>query len=907
MFAIYTIFYYLAWLKLQNMYKKIITFCGSYGFMASLLVIYSVAIGCATFLESAFDAVSIKELIYTSWWFIAIQTLLILNFIMIASKQRLWKQQKYGTLLLHYGFVVILIGAITTHIFGSESMLNVREGEKNNLSLSSDTYITIEVKHGDNKQKIVEKAIYGELVKHKFSHIFDIEGKPLLVEYRSYMGSSTGGLLNIEILYNQERQKLSIEGGKYQFQPAMSVTIDNIDISVSYGSQIVELPFSVELVDFNLERYPGSSSPSSYSSDVIIDYKGEHKETKIFMNNIAYVGSYRIYQTSYDKDEKGTILTVNHDLIGTIISYLGYIMMALGFILAMFHKGSRFNTLKRRLKEISTAIILFTIIGVSSAEAAEVSPERIRRSVAPKEVAEEVSKLLVQNPNGRVEPFGSYALKMVRKLHRSSDYHGMSPTQVMIGIITNQNEWSQTPLIYVSNDQLLEELGVKSGKYITYADVFNSEGNYKLESKVEAIYAKSQSEQNKYEKEILKLDEKINIFYALLRGGMLPLFPIKDDPQSKWLSMGDDLSLLPDSRDSLLASKIIPWLGMEIAKKDYKKANEIAGMIKTFQQSKADSDHLINSTKIDAELFYNSINIFKQSAISYLALGFILLVLLLTMLLKGSGKRSNLAVKLLCVGLIVAFIWHTFGIGLRWYISGRAPWTNSYESMVYVAWSALLTGIIFMRRSTVTLAISSIMAGAVIMISQLNLLDPEITPLVPVLKSYWLMFHVASITASYGFFGVGALIGIAVMIVIAITSKDKFKTKIEELSIINEMALTIGLVLLSIGIFIGAVWANESWGRYWGWDPKESWALITMIIYAFVLHARFIPSLRGKFIFNAMSIFAFYTVLMTFFGVNYYLSGMHSYGKVDSIAPMAFMIPTVVIMALTLWAARKSD
>lgn len=888
------------------MYKKIIKFCGSYGFMAALLVVYAFVIGCATFLESSFDAISIKELIYTSWWFIAIQILMIINFILIASHRSLWKQRKYGTLLLHYGFVVILIGAMTTHLFGEESMLSVREGERNNLSLSSDTYITVKVKNGDNEQIIREKAIYGELVKNNFSLLFDVNGKPLLVEYRSYMGTSADGMLNMEILYDGERQKLSVEGGKYQYQPAMAVNIKGVDVSVSYGSQIVELPFSVELIDFNLERYPGSSSPSSYSSDVIINYNGAKEKTKIFMNNIAYVGSYRIYQTSYDKDEQGTILTVNNDLVGTIISYFGYLMMAIGFVLAIFHKGSRFNYLNKRLREISTIIVLSAAISTASASA-NVSPDRIRRSVAPKEVADEVSKLLVQNPNGRVEPFGSYALKMVRKLHRSADYHGISPTQVMIGIVTNQNEWSQTPLLYVANSQLLEELGVKDEKYITYADVFDSQGNYKLEERVESIYAKNQSEQNKYEKEILKLDEKINILYALLGGNMLPMFPIKDDPQSKWLSMSDNLALFPDGRDSLLASKIIPWLGMEIAKKDYKKAIEIAGMIKTFQQSKADSNHLISEKKINAELFYNSINIFKQSAICYLALGSILLIVLLTMLLKGGGRKSHLLVKLLCVGLIIAFLWHTFGIGLRWYISGRAPWTNSYESMVYVAWSALLTGIVFMRRSSVAPAIAAIMAGAVIMISQLNLLDPEITPLVPVLKSYWLMFHVASITASYGFFGVGALLGIAVMIVIAITPKDKFKTKIEELSIINEMALTIGLVLLSIGIFIGAVWANESWGRYWGWDPKESWALITMIIYAFVLHARFIPSLRGKFIFNAMSIFAFYTVLMTFFGVNYYLSGMHSYGKVDAIAPMAFMIPTFVIIILTLLAARKSD
>ncbi|MEG1935476.1 MAG: cytochrome c biogenesis protein ResB, partial [Rikenellaceae bacterium] len=466
---------------------------------------------------------------------------------------------------------------IITHLFGEESMLQVREGEKNNIALSSQTYVSITVKNGNDEQKIVEKAIYGALIKNKFSHLFDISGKPLLVQYRSFMGSDAAGLLNIEVFYDGESQKLSVEGGKYQHQPAMVVNIKGVEVQVSYGSNLISLPFSVELIDFTLERYPGSSSPSSYSSSVVIDYNGKREKTKIFMNNIAYTGSYRIYQTSYDKDEKGTILTINKDLTGTIISYLGYLLLTIGLIASIFHKGSRMNYLRRRLKEISTmsVLLLLTFTTVAASAADQQSTERIRRSIAPKELAVDMSKLLIQNPNGRVEPMGSYALKILRKLHRSSDFLGMSPTQVMIGLITNQAQWSTAALLYVSNDQLLKEIGVHSGSYIAYADLFDQNGNYILEEKVNTIYAKSQSEQNKYEKEILKLDEKINILYALFQGKMLPMFPIKDHPQSKWISMGDDLTVFTDNRDSLLASKIIPWLAMEISKKDYKKAGEI--------------------------------------------------------------------------------------------------------------------------------------------------------------------------------------------------------------------------------------------------------------------------------------------------------------------------------------------
>ena len=249
--------------------------------------------------------------------------------------------------------------------------------------------------------------------------------------------------------------------------------------------------------------------------------------------------------------------------------------------------------------------------------------------------------------------------------------------------------------------------------------------------------------------------------------------------------------------------------------------------------------------------------------------------------------------------IVSVFLWQCAGLGLRWYISGRAPWTNAYESMVYVGWTTVLAGLIFARRSRLALALATLMGGVILFVSNLNWLDPQITPLVPVLKSYWLMIHVSVITASYGFFGIAAVTGLASLIAM-IAGRPR-----HDLRIIGELSMLIGLVLLAAGIFLGAVWANESWGRYWGWDPKETWALITLLVYTFVTHSRHIPRLSNDFAFSAMSLAAIASVLMTFFGVNYYLSGLHSYGGSGEVAFAPAAAGTVIAAVLILWAGIR--
>ena len=311
--------------------------------------------------------------------------------------------------------------------------------------------------------------------------------------------------------------------------------------------------------------------------------------------------------------------------------------------------------------------------------------------------------------------------------------------------------------------------------------------------------------------------------------------------------------------------------------------------------------------RIKAELFMNKFKPFQHLVPLYLLVGFILLTLAIWHIIK---PRFNLTwpVRIGMAILIVGFFVQTVGLGLRWYIAGHAPWSNGYESMLYIAWATLLAGFIFSKKSPITLAATAILSGLILFVAHLNWLDPEITNLVPVLKSYWLMIHVAVITASYGFLGLGALLGFITLWLYIIRHGENridIEYSIRELTHINEMSLIFGLALLTVGNFLGGVWANESWGRYWGWDPKETWALVTILVYAVVVHIRFVKSMRGIFAFNVASLLAFSSVIMTYFGVNYYLSGMHSYAKGDPVPIPTFVYYVIGVVVVTIVLAYR--
>ncbi|MEG0462658.1 cytochrome c biogenesis protein CcsA [Bacteroides sp.] len=665
-------------------------------------------------------------------------------------------------------------------------------------------------------------------------------------------------------------------------------------------SQTAVLPFQIKLNDFKLMRYPGSQSPSAYESHVVITGTDGQRAEVISMNNVVQQDGYRLYQSSFDKDEQGTVLTVNHDTVGSTITYTGYFILLIGILWILLGRSSRFAMLNRQLKELtdkhSKAMIwmLFALCSAPALSAATVNPSVAAPTDAPQTVinadhAREYGKLLVQCASGRIEPVDTYATKLLRKLYRDDTYRGLSGTQVILGIIANPEQWQNEPLIRLGNEEIHTLLGgATSGKYVTFHSLFDEEGNYKLTLPLQKLYERPSAQRTKLEKDLVKLDERVNIFYALQQGEMMNILPLKDDAAHKWYSPGEDLSAF-SGRDSLFAAKIFGWYVQELVEAqhtgNYAPAKEVIGMINTYQHAQAHQS-LINEGRIRAELCYNRLNLFAHASKAYLMSGLVLLILLIFGILYPQQRKWRLA-GYFFIGLpVLVFLAHTAGIGMRWYISGQAPWSNAYESMIYVAWASALGGLLFIRRSPITLSLATILAGVILFVANLNSMDPEITPLVPVLQSYWLMIHVAVITASYGFFGISFLIGSLTIGTLAFSKRlQALEPKLQELRIINEMCITIGLCLLTAGTFIGAIWANESWGRYWGWDPKETWALITMIVYALVLHARLVKRFRTMLAFSVLSVYALSSVLMTYFGVNYYLAGLHSYGSTE--APVA--------------------
>jgi cytochrome c-type biogenesis protein CcsB len=343
-------------------------------------------------------------------------------------------------------------------------------------------------------------------------------------------------------------------------------------------------------------------------------------------------------------------------------------------------------------------------------------------------------------------------------------------------------------------------------------------------------------------------------------------------------------------------------------------ANELVAELATYQH-RTGSDIVPSQAKLDFEILLNKSNVFDRLGKYYGLLGLTFLILFFV-----SVFNHNLDMKWplrIALGLMIAcFLMHTAGLGIRWYVSGRAPWSNGYESMIYIGWTTTLAGLIFARKSLGGLTATAILASTILMVAHLSYLDPEITPLVPVLRSYWLTIHVSLEAGSYGFLMLGAIIGILNLLLITfLTERNRTRVMrtVKELSWISEMTLIGGLFMISVGTYLGGVWANESWGRYWGWDAKETWALVTILVYAFILHMRFIPGLRGFFAFNVASLFGFASVMMTYFGVNYYLSGLHSYAAGDPVPiPASVYITAASFLVLSLialwrWKVHKGN
>jgi len=728
-------------------------------------------------------------------------------------------------------------------------------------------------------------------------------------------GQAIQNALSLEVSSQGAQEMITLLGGKGVTNDPKQVRVGNLDFYLQFGSLPIELPFALRLNDFIAEKYPGTeSSYSSFMSKITVEDETTF-DYDIYMNHVLDHKGYRFFQASFSPDEKGTVLSVNHDWWGTYLTYAGYIMLYLSMIGIFFIGKTRFKDLSRSLDKINlkkqgltVLLMLLSLYGLKGYSQSSIHAQQsaidfdsiITSDAFPVEHAEKFGTLIIQDAGGRMKPANTFSSELLRKVSKSDTYQGLNSDQVLLSIMNNPAVWYNVPMIYLKrgNDSLRAILGLDtSRKYAPLLSFFDAEGNYKITTQLEEAYRAAVP--NQFQKDFIEIDKRVNLMYSALEGKIMRFFPVPNEENNKWVSYPELAEAGFTGKDSLYVRNILPlyFQSLRLAQqdKDYSQAENLLESIHGFQK-KFGAQVLPSEQKIKAEILYNKYDIFKKLFSWYLYAGVLFFILLLLQIFKSNQLISWL-VKGFKILLLFLFILHTGGLAARWFISGHAPWSDAYESMIYVAWATQFFGLVFGRKSALTMASTAFVAGMILMIAHWNWMDPAIANLQPVLDSYWLMIHVAVIVGSYGPFALGMIIGVVALLLMVIASpqnKQKIKLQIKELTIINELALTVGLIMLTIGNFLGGMWANESWGRYWGWDPKETWALISIMVYAFVIHMRLIPGLRGPWIFNLMSVVAFASILMTYFGVNFYLVGLHSYASGDKIITPNFVYYSVV-------------
>ena len=776
---------------------------------------------------------------------------------------------------------------------------------------------------GDSTQSLELRSLYQI---PGFQFVFPeppLRGVFDIVDVQETDGSQEDVLI-VNIEYKGENNEISLLGGKGFVNNPKKVTIKELDFYLSYGSDEVEIPFSIILNDFIAEKYPGTeNSYSSFMSKVTVESESTF-DYDIYMNNILNHKGYRFFQASFDPDEKGTILSVNKDFWGTFITYTGYLLLFFSMSGIFFIGNTRFKSLSRQLnKKTLTVLFFMTALTANAQNDNYLDKTKFIDSVIladsySEEHAKKFGKIIIQDSGGRMKPANTFSSELLRKVSRSDNYNGLNSDQVLLSIMDNPSLWFNAPLVYLKpgqkGDTIRKVIGVsKDLKKAPLVSFFDELGNYKLAPNLEKAYLSVIPTQ--IEKDFIQVDRRVNLLYSALEGKIMRVFPVPEDVNNKWVSFPEIDEFNFSGADSLYVKNVLPLyfqtLKLSRESNDYIQSEELLESISGFQR-KFGEDVIPSSNKINAEITYNRVDIFNRLYRYYLLSGLGLLIVLIFQIFYDN-KLNSLLVKGLKYIIYTLFFLNTLGLISRWYISGHAPWSDAYESMIYVAWSAVIFGIIFGRKSNFTLASATFVSSIILSIAHMNWLDPSIANLQPVLDSYWLMIHVAVIVGSYGPFTIGMILGVVALFLTILSNKknrNKMSKKLEELTIVNELSLTIGLIMLTIGNFLGGMWANESWGRYWGWDPKETWALISIIIYAAVLHLRIVPTLKGKWLFNLMSIIAFASIMMTYFGVNFYLTGLHSYASGEKVITPTFVYYSLIfitILALISYFANKKN
>lgn len=745
-----------------------------------LYILVLVCMAAATIVEKSQGTDYAHAHYYGAWWFILIWAVLAALGAFYIIKR---KVKCASTLALHLSFIIILAGALLTHISAKRGMIHLRIGQP------TDTYMAQDEEQGMKEEK---------------------------------------------------------------------------------------LPFSLCLQKFEAKMHDGTNAAADYSSKFTVIDGDDKSEGKVSMNNIYSHRSYRLYQSSYDEDGKGSVLAINADPYGIPVTYTGYALLFISLVWMLFDpKGGYRKLLKSPLLK-KGALMIALILSMANIQTlhAESATGNLQNAVLPKETAEKFGELHILY-NDRICPVQTFALDFCKKIYGARSYQGLTAEQVLSGWVFYGNTWANEPFIKIKSGEMKTAMNLPD--YASLNTFFNREmGGYTIGPYVQEYY---NGQQDKFHQQAADIDGKIQIIMELREGISLKVLPYtftknvkatKDHPFIKagtttWFSPVDKLPQAVEQQHALYIKNVFSLLNGDVKAGNISRVNEFFVKMKKYQEVSS-GNSLPTATQYKAERINNAFPFATILFMANLTLGFIaLFYTIYRMTKKKEIKVLNIALPIL---LGVSFLALTFGLALRWIISGNIPMSNGYESMLTVAWFVMLISILMQLRIRIVMVFGFLISGFFLLVSHINQMDPAIGQMMPVLNSPLLSIHVSIIMMSYALLSLTFICGI---MGICLRSHG------EELQALSRIFLYPALTTMGFGIFIGAIWANVSWGNYWSWDSKETWALITFMIYAVVVHTQSLPVFRKPLVYHIYITLAFLSIAMTYFGVNYFLTGMHSY------------------------------
>ena len=745
-----------------------------------LYILVLVCMAAATIVEKSQGTDYVHAHYYGAWWFILIWAVLAALGAFYIIKR---KVKCASTLALHLSFIIILLGALLTHVSAKRGMIHLRIGQP------TDTYMAQDEEQGMKEEK---------------------------------------------------------------------------------------LPFSLCLQKFEAKMHDGTNAVADYSSKFTVIDGDDKSEGEVSMNNIYSHRSYRLYQSSYDEDGKGSVLAINADPYGIPVTYTGYALLFISLVWMLFDpKGGYRKLLKSPLLK-KGALITALILSMGNIQTlhAESATGNLQNAVLPKETAEKFGELHILY-NDRICPVQTFALDFCKKIYGARSYQGLTAEQVLSGWVFYGNTWASEPFIKIKSGEMKTAMNLPD--YASLNTFFNREmGGYTIGQYVQEYY---NGQQDKFHQQAADIDGKIQIIMELREGVSLKVLPYtftknvkatKDHPFIKagtttWFSPVDKLPQAVEQQHALYIKNVFSLLNGDVKAGNISRVNEFFVKMKKYQEVSS-GNSLPTNTQYKAERINNAFPFATILFMANLTLGFIaLFYTIYRMTKKKEIKALNIALPIL---LGVSFLALTFGLALRWIISGNVPMSNGYESMLTVAWFVMLISILMQLRIRIVMVFGFLISGFFLLVSHINQMDPAIGQMMPVLNSPLLSIHVSIIMMSYALLSLTFICGI---MGICLRSHG------EELQALSRIFLYPALTTMGFGIFIGAIWANVSWGNYWSWDSKETWALITFMIYAVVVHTQSLPVFRKPLVYHIYITLAFLSIAMTYFGVNYFLTGMHSY------------------------------